>query len=156
MKQQLRTPVKRILDLLLYVSFCGLVGTGSLIYWRLIPGSRGGHGRSFFGMGRHDWGDVHFWLGVTFLAAIVLHLLLNWAWLKRIAASSQPWRLWAGLVAGLAIVIFFVAVPIEYRDKNPNSRDHETGEEARPGHRGGRGSGPGRGEGRGPRWQREN
>lgn len=61
-------------------------------------------------MGRHEWGDVHFWCGVVCVIATVVHMLLNWVWLKRIAASGHFWRLLAGVGVGLVIIfgIFFL------------------------------------------------
>lgn len=35
-----------------------------------------------WGMDRHEWGDIHFWLSVTFLAMIVIHLYQHRFWLK--------------------------------------------------------------------------
>jgi len=122
MKPGLKNPLMRITNLLLYLSFCGLVGTGSLMYWRLIPGSEGGRGLSVLGWGRHDWGDVHFWLGIVCVLSTVAHLLLNWAWLKKIAASAHPWRLWLGLGGGLAIILVFMVLPMQ-RDDNGGSRE---------------------------------
>lgn len=109
----MRNTCHRILNLALYVSFCFMAGTGILLAWRLPPGSRGGRGLSVLGLGRHDWGDIHFWVACFFLAAIVAHLVMNWTWLKKIAAGARPWRLWAGLLAGLAIIAFFFFLPVE-------------------------------------------
>ena len=33
------------------------------------------------GYGRHDWGDIHFWASMVFIAAIALHVILHWDWL---------------------------------------------------------------------------
>lgn len=44
MKPGLKNALMRVINLLLYLSFCGLVGTGALLTWKLMPGSRGGGG----------------------------------------------------------------------------------------------------------------
>ena len=36
--------IHRVLNLLLYIAFCAMVGTGLLMAYRLPPGSRGGSG----------------------------------------------------------------------------------------------------------------
>jgi len=64
-------------------------------------------------MSRHEWGDIHFWLGVVFLAACLGHLALNWAWLKKIAARGHPWRLVVGLGVGTLIVAALLLLPVD-------------------------------------------
>jgi len=113
MKPGLKNPLMRATNFLLYLSFCGLAGTGALLTWRLVPGSRGGRGLSVLGMGRHDWGDIHFWLGAVFIATTVAHLLLNWQWLKKIASKSHAWRLWLGLGIGVAIIVGVYMLPMK-------------------------------------------
>lgn len=103
----------RGVNLLLYLSFCGLVGSGALLTWKLPPGSRGGGGLRVLDWNRHEWGDLHFWLGATMLAATVAHLLLNWQWLKKIASSGHLWRLALGLDLGLVIIFGIYALPVE-------------------------------------------
>jgi hypothetical protein len=110
MKPGLKNPLLRVTNLLLYLSFCALIGTGALLTWKLVPGSRGGRGLKVLGMERHDWGDIHFWCGVVCLVATIVHMLLNWQWLKKIATSGHLWRLVAGLGVGLGIIwgIYFM------------------------------------------------
>ncbi len=72
MKPGLKNALMRVINLLLYLSFCGLVGTGALLTWKLVPGSRGGGGLTALDMSRHEWGDIHFWLGVAIIAGIYL------------------------------------------------------------------------------------
>jgi len=102
----------RVVNLLLYLSFCCLVGTGALLTWKLVPGSRGGGGLRVLDLSRHEWADLHFWLGATMLAATVAHLLLNWQWLKKIATSGHFWRLAVGLLLGLMIIFGIYFLPV--------------------------------------------
>jgi hypothetical protein len=43
----------------------------------------------------------------------VIHLLLNWQWLVKVAASKRVWRLAAAVLTGLLIVGAFFLLPIE-------------------------------------------
>lgn len=113
MKPGLKNTLMRVTNLLLYLSFCGLVGTGALLTWKLVPGSRGGGGLSALDLSRHECGDIHFWLGVVMTTGIIAHLLLNWAWLKKIAAKSIPCRLIFGLGLGLVIILGIYLLPLE-------------------------------------------
>jgi uncharacterized BrkB/YihY/UPF0761 family membrane protein len=116
-KPETRTPgwnlrLNRALNLLLYLNFCILSGTG-LLLWLRLPHRQGGPTRpEAFGLGRHEWGDLHSWLSVLFIALIVAHLVLHWKWLRTVAAKQHPALLWGGLMAGLAILLAFLLVPI--------------------------------------------
>ena len=33
-------------------------------------------------MTRHEWGDIHFYLSVLFIALIMVHIILHWNWIK--------------------------------------------------------------------------
>lgn len=39
-------------------------------------------GLSVWGMDRHGWGEIHFWIALTFLAFMVIHFILHWTWIK--------------------------------------------------------------------------
>ena len=112
MKPKIKNPLKRVLNLILYLSFCFLIGTGLLLAYRLPPGSRGGHGLSVLGMSRHDWGGGHLWAGFVMMAAGFAHLLMNWMWLKKIAAKSHVWIALGGVMLGLAIILVFLLLPV--------------------------------------------
>lgn len=124
MKPGLKNPLMRVTNLLLYLSFCGLIGTGALLQWKLPPGSRGGRGLSILDLDRHDWGEVHFWLGVVCVTATLAHLILNWAWLKKIASSGKLWRLTAGLAAGALLIFGVYALPLDEKI-NPQSESQQ-------------------------------
>jgi hypothetical protein len=83
----------------LYLVTCALIGTGLLLELRMDE--EDGAAR-LFGMGRDDWGEIHFIVALTFAALAVLHLVQNWAWIK--AAFSKSKSVIAVLMAGLVIV----------------------------------------------------
>lgn len=103
----------RIVDFLLWITICLMLATGFVIRYRLPPGSRGGHGLSAWGMGRHDWGDLHAWLGYGVIGLVILHLALHWDWLMRAAWPRVKWPVVAGLIAGIVLVLAAWFVPVE-------------------------------------------
>jgi hypothetical protein len=105
---------RQILDLLLYLSFCLLSGTGLLIALRLPPGFKGGHGLTVLGLSRHEWGDLHTWIAYLFIALLALHLAVNWSWLVKCAASGRLWRLALGLGAGMLVICAFFVLPVTH------------------------------------------
>jgi hypothetical protein len=104
---------KKAIDLALYLVACALTGTGLLLAYRLPHG--GGHTSRilFLGYGRHAWGEIHAWLAYVAISLAVVHLLLNWQWLVKVAASKKLWRLAVRVLSGLIIVGAFFLLPIE-------------------------------------------
>ena len=47
------------------------------------------------------------------LPLVAFHLVLNWHWLTKVAASKHIRRLAAGILSGLLIVIAFLLLPVE-------------------------------------------
>jgi hypothetical protein len=110
-----RNPINRILNLALYLLSCFMIGTGLILWLRLPPMQgrhRGGAAEALFGMTRHEWGDWHLFAGLALVALGVVHLLMNWTWMRKIAAGAHGWRLWAGLGAGLVIIAVLGLVPL--------------------------------------------
>ena len=121
----MRVPHKNLLlklnNLTLYLAGCAMLGTGLMLEWRLPPGSQGGRGLSVLGLGRHDWGEIHFILGLLMTLGIVVHLLLNWSWLKIIASQRRTWRLASGFLLGVIITGLFLLLPVEKRQGGEGS-----------------------------------
>lgn len=130
MRPGLKNPLMRVTNLLLYLSFCGLIGTGALMQWKLVPGSEGGHGLTVLDMTRHEWADIHFWFAIICVATTLTHLILNWAWLKKIASSGKAWRLAAGLIAGALLIFGIYALPLKQAVKE-DSQTRENRHEGR-------------------------
>jgi hypothetical protein len=105
--------IARILNGLMFLGGCFLAGSGWLLDERLPRGRGEGGGRlTLLGMGRHDWGELHAWVGYVMAGLVVVHLALHWRWLTRIAATKKPWKLAAGLATGLAVAGFFLLAPV--------------------------------------------
>jgi hypothetical protein len=89
-----RTTVNFLVDAIAFLDLLGLIATGGIMKFVLPPGSGGGYGRGFrggrgpddvkelLGLGRHDWGDVHFVLAMLFVLLMAVHLILHWTWIK--------------------------------------------------------------------------
>ena len=94
-----RTTLNFVVDSAGFLNLLLLAGTGTILKWVLPPGSGGGHGQGFrggrgqqevklvLGLGRHDWGDVHFLLAMLFLLLVLVHLCLHWSWIKTCGKS---------------------------------------------------------------------
>ncbi len=93
-----RSTINFIVDLIGFIALLALAFTGSIIKFILPPGSgglgrelHGGQGREhireFISMGRHDWGDIHFFISVLFVILMIVHIVLHWTWIKNYIKS---------------------------------------------------------------------
>ena len=73
-------------DLLMFFTMCFLIGTGLLIHYRLLPGSRGGHGLNMFGLTRHEWGSWHLYASFLLILLTLVNLILNYTFIKNAIA----------------------------------------------------------------------
>ena len=90
-----RTLLNIIIDLLATLLFLGMIATGYLLRFPLPPGSNKTH--VLWGLTRHQWGDIHFWISAGLLLTMLVHLALHWNWIvtvigKRcgLVKSQQP------------------------------------------------------------------
>lgn len=75
-----------VVDTLAFFLFLCLISTGFLIYLIMPPAS----GLSVWGMDRHGWGEIHFWIALTFLVFMAIHFILHWTWIKtRVQGKSR-------------------------------------------------------------------
>jgi hypothetical protein len=90
------------IDLVAFFALLMLISTGLLIEFRLPPGSGGhepyGHGWRalerptpvIWGMTRHQWGEIHFWIAMTFSLLLAFHLVLHWKWIVATCKNLTP------------------------------------------------------------------
>lgn len=88
-----RTLVNMLVDIAAGVLFLAMILTGFLLRFPLPPGTN--QSLALWGLTRHQWGSVHFWISLAFLATLVLHVALHWQWVvsvvgKRILRSGNP------------------------------------------------------------------
>lgn len=73
-----------VIDAVMFVLLMAIAGLGLLMKFVLIPGRErwAKYGRnvelSLFGLDRHDWGAIHFYLALILLGVLILHLILHW------------------------------------------------------------------------------
>ncbi len=143
--------LRKYTDIVMFLAMCFLVGTGLMIHYRLVPGYLGGHGLTLFGLSRHEWGFYHLWTAYLLIFLVVVHVVLNFAFVKNVVASKRNWILAVLGLAGLIILLVFLIVPIERTEGGGHGEIHvgERGEGRGEGRGGGYGGGRGRGQGRG-------
>lgn len=115
------------IDSLAFVAMLLLCSTGLVLAHQLPPGSgspqgRGiGHGAAektvtfLWGLSRHEWGDIHYWIAYVLLCLVALHVVLHWKWIVCVArgkpTDASPYRLLVG-VTGLVFLVLLTATPL--------------------------------------------
>ena len=102
------------LNLFSAIVFTAIAGTGVLNHWILPKGSNRIR-LTWLGFDRHVWSNFHFWLGVTFLVLLVLHLSLHWSWVRtcwsRFVGSLRSPLTWIVLLLMLALLVMPFLIP---------------------------------------------
>jgi hypothetical protein len=106
-----RTIMNFIIDAIGFAGFVFLTATGVLVRYVLPPGS--GRHTTIWGLDRHEWGAIHFWIAIVFLCVLAFHLFLHWRWIVR-RIQGQPGeesgvRVALGLVGILALLAIAIA-----------------------------------------------
>jgi len=110
-----RDTLNFFVDVLLLLALLGMIATGLTTRYLLPPGSRGGQGLSLWGLDRHEWGDIHFWLAVTLAGLLVLHVALHWSWVcvlitRWLRPANVPAQPTSALRRNLCGLLFLVVV----------------------------------------------
>ncbi len=124
-----RTNVNFLVDALALVALVFLASTGALIRYVLPVGS--GYTRALWGLDRHGWGHVHFWIAIAFCVAMVVHLVLHWGWITCVVRWDTRGRSKGRAVLALIAMIALLALAA--------APFFGTVEEVEEGRRGGRG-----------------
>jgi hypothetical protein len=124
-----RPTLNLIIDTIAFAGFIFLTTSGILMRYVLPPGS--GRMLSVFGLSRHDWGSIHFWIAIIFLASLTTHLFLHWNWIvcqikgKKCEDNKAKMRVALGIVGFIALLAFALAPlisPIEKSDIPANRK----------------------------------
>jgi hypothetical protein len=136
-----RPTVNFVVDSFGFVGFVLLTATGVLMRYVLPPGS--GRYTAIWTLDRHEWGSIHFWLAITFLAVLAFHLFLHWRWIvtvlrgqPREGSGARVALGTVGLVALLALALSPFLSPVEraggeLRTPAPHSSERERSESIR-------------------------
>ncbi|MDP8238086.1 MAG: DUF4405 domain-containing protein [Candidatus Hatepunaea meridiana] len=118
-----------IVDILSYIGFVLLLGTGLILKYILPHGSGrilgGGTGKlagektisTLWGLTGEQWGNIHFWIAIALLVILSLHLILHWRWIVSIfrkrekTSDSNTGRIFLGL-AGMFGILAIALLPL--------------------------------------------
>jgi hypothetical protein len=97
------------IDVVIYLLMGFLLFSGFLMKFTMPPGTGGR--LLLLGLDRHGWGVLHFWVAVSLLTGVALHLWLHWAWMRTTTPHYFK-RAWApALIALLILALAALAAP---------------------------------------------
>ena len=123
-----RATLISLIDILAFIAFLFLTTSGILLRYMLPPGS--GRWSEVWGMTRHQWGELHFWISVLFFAVLAFHLLQHWRFVFGLFRGhlQEFMRLRVALgVVGLVAVILLGLSPLlspVQSDESRRARPH--------------------------------
>lgn len=110
-----------LVDLAALLLFCALCTTGLVLRWSLPAGSgrlQPGLGHPdrpvsvLWGLDRHQWGELHYWVAVVMALVLVLHLVLHRKWIVGVWRRQSEGGGWLKPALGLMALIVVAAVPL--------------------------------------------
>jgi len=104
-----------LIDLIAAALMIGMLATGYVLRFPLPPGTN--KDLTLWGLTRHQWGDVHFWISLGLIAVILLHLCLHWQWVAisvRRKLSRRKVAPGSALVSGLMTFLALAAVLVVF------------------------------------------
>jgi Domain of unknown function (DUF4405) len=123
-----RTTLNAIVDAVAYAGIVVLATTGLMLRYQMPPGSGGLHGMGsgagagsrpvtvVWGLSRHEWGTVHYWIALVLMGVLAVHLLLHWKWIVCILRGKPHTDVSGGRfalgIAGLVLVTLLAAAPL--------------------------------------------
>jgi len=112
----------KLTDLFSFIGLLALISTGALLKFSLPPRSGGA---SVWGLTRHEWGDIHFYVSIIFLLLMSLHFLFHIKFIKKaikgLASREQNYRLAIGFT-GIVMLIVFLMAPVFSPVENDGER----------------------------------
>jgi len=104
--RSVRNDVGPISNAMLYLAFCLLAATGLVMTFRLEDGRA-----KLLGLVKQDFARIHAITALSVLSLVVLHLWVNWRWIRGMLASVR-WRTLVVASVGLAMLAVALLAPV--------------------------------------------
>jgi hypothetical protein len=115
-----------LIDIIAFIAFLFLTSSGILLRYLLPAGS--GRWSEVWGMTRHEWGELHFWVSVFFFAVLAFHLLQHWRFVLGLfrghLLECMRLRVALGLVGLIAVVLLSLAPVVSTVETDDSRANH--------------------------------
>ncbi|MDX9881626.1 MAG: DUF4405 domain-containing protein [Prolixibacteraceae bacterium] len=132
-----KSKINMSIDILMLLLMMPLAGIGFLIKYVLVPGSKrnelygGGIDLEFWGLDRHEWGQIHFIISIVLLVLLVLHIIFHWKMIVCIFRRMVPNKVLGNTLAivlgliSLGMIAFALFVSPECVEHEPLYRNRD-------------------------------
>jgi len=125
-----------LVDTLLFICMFGIALIGILLAFFIPEGpSAQPSSKYFLNLHRHQWGNIHLYLSLTFICLIIIHLTLDWKWIKSKAVKIFKKRWKTALISTILVSIFVVFIFWLFYPKEPGAYEEYGRGEGRGGGR---------------------
>lgn len=118
------------IDLFTLVVLFAKIWTGLLVHYVLPPGQGRGHSLELWGLNRHQYGAIHFYLAIAMIALVTIHIWLHWSWicktlsgLLKVKKLNPSRYLLYGILSLLLAIILTIASILLARAQVINIKD---------------------------------
>ncbi len=101
-----------LIDAVTFLVCFAIFWIGLLIHYVLPPGSGRGHALTLWGMDRHDYGNIHFYLALAMVALIIVHIWLHWSWICSVFSNLLGAPQLKRIRRVLYGIVLLLAIPI--------------------------------------------
>ena len=118
-----KSKLNLIIDAFLLLCIAAVAGIGLLMRNVLVPGYQEWdiYGRNvdlyFWGLDRHQWGTIHFVIGLVLLGLLILHIVLHWQMIveiyRRLIPNIPARWITAIILLALTIVLIFFSFAVK-------------------------------------------
>ncbi len=98
------------IDLFTFVVLFAKIWTGLLVRYVLPPGQGRGRGLELWGLNRHEYGTVHFYLAIAMVVLVVIHVWLHWSWICNTIVHLLKIKIHSSRYARYGIISLLVAI----------------------------------------------
>jgi hypothetical protein len=99
-----------LVNTLLFLCIVGIIIIGILMGLFLPKGPSAPESSKYFlNLHRHQWGNIHFYLSIAFTVLLIIHLTLDWKWIKARATHifKTAWKTALVATAAVSILLLF-------------------------------------------------
>lgn len=114
-----KSKINLIIDAIMLILLMIVAGLGLLIKYVLVPGFKrqilydSDVELYYMGLTRHEWGSIHLWLSLIFIALMLIHIILHWKMITCIFKQMVSGKVSRTIIAILVAIIslFFALTP---------------------------------------------
>ena len=106
-----KADLQYLVDALLFIAVCSTTAVGLLLGFVIPEGRLRESTKYLLGLHRHEWGDIHLFLSVSFLLLLGIHIALHWTWVIQTTRRhfGDKWKKALWMLSGAWILVLLIA-----------------------------------------------